>query len=243
MRAALLLMALLVSGSAAAAPKKKAAEPAPEPEEFAVEIPRSELSLSQEAPRPIPAREQVLELTASSWEPRSLTRSSYSGARSRLARGKLPLLSVSAGLPVWSLGGLELQARAGLGYARLSRSGPALAPNAVGEARQHLNLFLLRAGLELRGPGLLGGTVEPFLGLSALPAALMGPASQYESDVSVSGLGFEGEAGLRVFPGFLTGFLGGGQGSVALGAHYTTGDLGGSSLRGVGGFLGVGVTL
>lgn len=243
MRAALLLMALLVSGSAAAAPKKKAAEPAPEPEEFAVEIPRSELSLSQEAPRPIPAREQVLELTASSWEPRSLTRSSYSGARSRLARGKLPLLSVSAGLPVWSLGGLELQARAGLGYARLSRSGPALAPNAVGEARQHLNLFLLRAGLELRGPSLFAGRLEPFLGLGALPVGLVGSASQYEGAVSETGLGFEGTGGLRVFPAFLTGFLGGGQGSLALGAHYIAGDLDGASLRGWGGFLALGVLL
>lgn len=239
----LLLALLLASSPALGAPKKKK-EPTPEPTEISVEIPRSELALGADpVPRP-EAHENVLELIFSSWNPRSLTRGSYQGDTSKLERTKLPLLSVSSGFPLWTLGhGLELQARAGFGYARLTRSGPARVAYTSAEAHQSLNLFLLRAGLELRGPGLLGGTVEPFLGLSALPAALMGPASQYESDVSVSGLGFEGEAGLRVFPGFLTGFLGGGQGSVALGAHYTTGDLGGSSLRGVGGFLGVGVTL
>lgn len=239
----LLLALLLASSPALAAPKKKK-EPVPEPTEISVEIPRSELALGADpAPRPA-AHENVLELGLSSWNPRSLTRGSYQGDASKLERTKLPLLSVNSGFPLWTLGyGLELQARAGFGYARLTRSGPARVAYTSAEARQSLNLFLLRAGLELRGPGVFGGTVEPFLGLSALPAALMGPASQYEGDVSVSGLGFEGEAGLRVFPAFLTGFLGGGQGSLALGAHYTTGDLGGSSLRGVGGFLGLGVTL
>lgn len=243
MKLSIFALLLLLPLAAHSAPRKKAAEPAPEPEEISVEIPRSELSLAQEQPRPIPGRDQVLELTASSWEPRSLTRSSYSGARSRLARGKVPLLSLHAGLPVWSLGGVELQARVGLGYARLSRSGPALAANAVGEARQNLDLFLLRAGPELRGPGLFGGRLEPFLGAGVLPAALTGPNSQYEGAVSETGLGFEATGGLRVFPAFLTGFLGGGQGSLALGAHYTAGDLDGASLRGWGGFLGLGVQL
>lgn len=240
----LLLLALLLASFPALGAKKKETKTAAEPVEFNVEIPRGELGLAQQGPAPLPSREKLVEFSLSAYEPRSFIRSSYGAQASRLERGKLPLIAVGAGFPVWKPGSdLELELKTGLAYTRLERSGPARTAFATGDAKQALSLLLLRAGPELRGFSFLGGKVEPFLGGAAVPAFLFGPASPFEGAVSATGLGFEGSGGLRVFPGFLTGFLGGGQGSLTAGVHYLAGDLGGSSLRGWAAFLGLGVAL
>ncbi len=229
-----LLLSSSATSSAWAAPAAgTAATPAAsESGEFSVEIPKSSLSLSSSPDGFVPRRETVLEIGASSWTPRGFERGTYLGARSSAERSSLPLLFLSAGFPLTRLPhSMEIQAVAGLGYARLLRP------------EQKLNLFLLRAGAELRGPSLLSAKVEPFLGAFALPAALLSPASPREGAVSATGIGFELAAGFRVFPAFLTGFLGGGQGSISLGAHLTSGDVGGSSFRGNGLFTALGVAL
>lgn len=216
---------------AQAAPKTKAAAPVVS-DSFTIDVPRSELALPPLERKEEAAAEKSWSMGASSWMPSEFKRSTYTSTTSSFQRGSLPYLFAEVGAPLWRVAGV-VNARFGLGYGTLERSGPAALGGLNASPKEELRLLQLRLGMEYENAS-LGDVLFPYAGLALLPTFGMASKSQFEDRVSVFGLASEASAGLRLRPRFLREFWSFRNGTLGLGGHYVFGTMDGSSLRGLG---------
>lgn len=228
-----LLLVLLVAAPAFGKPARKRAPTPPPVSDFTVPVPIAEIELRGEEPED-ETKKPFFELGLSTWEPSDFRRSGYQRQESAFRAGSPPFIALGVKFP-WAnySNGAGFSYRMGLAARGLERY-QALAPGALIEAEQKLQLFFLRAGLEYGGPRFLGRVLQPYLGFSLLPALALSSPSPIERQVSALGLGMEGEAGLRVHPGFLRDVWGMTHGAFSFSAHYLFGSVDGSRLDGFG---------
>jgi|GEM_PF-3724886 len=223
---------MLLSLSAAAAPKTKVTATPALSDTFTVDVPRSELSLPPLEREERALTEKTWSMGASSWAPGQFKRATYAGGTSTFQRGSLPYIFAEVGAPLWRPNGV-VNARFGLGYGTLERSGAAAAGGLNASPVQELRLLQLRLGMEYENSN-LGELLFPYAGFALLPTFGMASKSQFEDRVSTFGLPMEAGAGVRLRPRFLREFWSFRNGTLGLGGHYVFGTLDGASLRGAG---------
>jgi hypothetical protein len=236
LRSNVLLIALL-SGSLAFASGKDN-EPSSESRagdtvrEFAVPVPQSEIKL--EPMRYVPPPPIEFSFGASTYMPNNFTRASYTGAVSRFDRTDLPSLSINRHQNFFeAANGFTIGSEYGLTYLQLSRSvGRVIFNSDAGISTESVNFYMVRAGLEAGWRHLLPYNFEPNLTFALLPTWMAGNRSQFEDSVGVFGLPYEASVGiLWRAPQGQSHF---GNMTIGISGTQLSGNIGGSSLSGLG---------
>jgi len=231
------LVIALLSGSLAFAASAKD-EPSSETKagdtvrEFAVPVPQSEIKL--EPMRYVPPPPVEFSFGASTYMPSNFTRSSYTGDVSRFDRTGIPSLTINRHQNIYeAANGFTVGTLFGLTYMQLNRSVNRVIFNAdAGTSTETVNFYMLRAGLEAGWQHLLPWNFEPDLSVAILPTWMAGDRSQFEDSVGVFGMPYEASLGvLWRAPRGPSHF---GNLTIGISGTQTYGNVGGSSMSGLG---------
>lgn len=227
---------LSVLGQTALASKSgKRTKPAALKTEFALPIIQSDLQTPETADFETKER-SALEFQASLWTPENFSRPTYQGGTSAFERGSLPLLSVSHVSALTSKRSRPaVFLKVGAAGTNLKRSGAQTQFGRRQESEQSLTILSLRLGAELHDRKYFADSVQPVLGFSLLPTVALAARSQIEDQVNEQGLPMEATLGVLIHPHSLMGEKWKlDQSSLGVFAHAVFGDIGPSSMNGLG---------
>ncbi len=223
---------IMLSVQAFAASQVTKASPETTERDFTLSVPTSELNLENSTVEKKESGNLAYELTGSNWSPKNFTRSSYTDDAGAFQRTSTPLLSLNFLNELKSFkNGSGILSRVGFGYVEIGRREEVsrVADQTV-FSNQKLSLFILRVGLDYKGPAFLHSALRPYFGFVIMPTYLVGAKSEIEDRISEYGYPTEASLGLIVQPQFLSKIWDLKNGAFGAGVQSINGSVGDSDM-------------
>lgn len=192
--------------------------------EFLINVPRSNMTIREERvlEKPIPG---IIEFSTENWAPSNFSEDSRLPGTLNFSQGSMPQLSLNrlVQFKKWSDQGLTLSSKFGGSYAQLQRTGQSSNSDfGGGQVNQTLNVWTLRAGLELSAATMFSA-LKVTTGVSLAPRFAQATSSEFNDGISDVRNAWEANLGLTYdLPGVAQTF--GFQNlSLELGAESTRG--------------------
>ncbi len=188
MRVFTFILAFCLTGSAWAAPSKKKKHAAPKQqveETYLLPYAQSQMKIVEPVVEKKKTRE--VEISTSSWAPKSFPRRSYLSGTTKFERASLPQVSLNFLNQVYAQNETEeISTKVGLSYLSLER----FADIGPSGSRSHevANMFSLRLGAEYINHQILPKGFEPAIGLYFLPTWIIGASNPIDNGVNATGL-------------------------------------------------------